>query len=255
MSSPTSSTTLKRKEIIGLIATCGSILAGVVTVIEHATQSWDRAKKGKKYLDNVVVQIKITRDILEKIVKVETDLQSPEVYSAVELVNQKAKELEIAVQSLTKSFGESNMKVFLDDLIRGNARAEEFDRLQRDLYQAQTILITSLVANKVNNTNVFIVNIKTIDQIKQCFTEVEGVDTVPPIVGTLKKKGIPIGDGAMWQINKEDLEALTQEAGSSDPRSIRVIANNTMSDFALATADIGAQGQAAPTKSEQRRTR
>ncbi|KAI0449048.1 hypothetical protein F5B21DRAFT_75661 [Xylaria acuta] len=235
-------------DIVGLISGTGAILGGIVSVIEQTTEAWDRTKNGKKYLDSVVIQIKITREILEKFVKVETDLQSmPEVYSAVGLVKEKALELETAVNDLIKSSGDGgSLKVFLSEIFQGNARAKIFDRLQRDLYQAQTILITSLVANRVSNTNIFHVNINTVNKVKECFTQCEGPNCAPAIIQLLNEKGKPVGDGTVWQISEEDLEAFLKESQSSEPQTVRIVENNKLKDLAFITADVGNPGKTAP---------
>ncbi|KAI0904699.1 hypothetical protein F4823DRAFT_614100 [Ustulina deusta] len=238
-------------ELVGLISASADILNGIVKVIDQATQAWDRTKNGKKYLDNVVIQVKITREILQKIVVGENNQHSSEVHQAVELVNNKAKELDTAVQSLTKSSEEGSMRVFLDEFFRGNARAKRFDKLQRDLYHAQTILITALVASKVNNTNFFHINIKTIDQVKECFVRCHGINCAPPIVQLLQEKGTPVGDGSeLWQVSAEDLEAFINEQQSSEPKTVRIMENNNLTDFSMMTAEVGAPGQAAPPVDE-----
>ncbi|KAJ8132160.1 hypothetical protein O1611_g1464 [Lasiodiplodia mahajangana] len=176
-------------ELIGLLSTCAELLSGIIKAIEKTTEAWDRTKNGKKYLDNVVIQVRITREILQNIVKVKKKKRGPEVYSAVELVHRAAKELGGAVDRLAKSYEEGSMKIFLDELFRGTAREKNFDKLQRDLYHAQTLLILALVASKVSNTNFFRINIKTMKQVKQCFVRCQGTDSSPPVVRLLEEKG------------------------------------------------------------------
>jgi hypothetical protein len=218
-----------------------------VKVIEQATKAWDRTKNGKRYLDGVVVQIKITRQILEQIVKVEPNLQrSDTVYIAVEFVNEKAKELDAAVKDMAKSSGVGSWRVFLIEFIRGDARVENFDRLQRDLCHAQSILITSLVANPVSNTNIYHVNINAVDRLMQCFIKWEGDECAPPILQLIKERGTPVGDGSVWVISKEDLYAFNNESRSSAPKIERIIVGNELKDLALITGDVGKPGEAAP---------
>ncbi|KAI0109122.1 hypothetical protein GGR51DRAFT_512807 [Nemania sp. FL0031] len=176
-------------ELIALLSTCFGLLSGIIKTIEKTTEAWDRTKNGKKYLDNVAIQVRITREILQRIVKAKKNKRGPEVYSAVEHVYNTAKELGTAIDKWAKSYEEGSMKVFLDELFCGNSRAKYLDKLQRDLYHAQTLLILALVASKVSNTTFFRINIKTINQIKQCFVRCQGNDSTPPIVQILEEKG------------------------------------------------------------------
>ncbi|KAI1132725.1 hypothetical protein F5Y10DRAFT_184878 [Nemania abortiva] len=176
-------------EFAGLISASANILGGVAKVIEQAIEAWDRTKNGAKYLDTLVIHVRITREILQKIVCVKKNQHGPEVYSAVKLVNNTAQELGAAVESLTKSYEEGGIKLFLDEFFRGNARAKHFDKLQRDLQHAQTVLILALVASKVSNTNLFNINIKVLKQVKQCFVRCRGINCAPPIVHLVTEKG------------------------------------------------------------------
>ncbi|KAJ8127338.1 hypothetical protein O1611_g6300 [Lasiodiplodia mahajangana] len=235
-------------DIVGLISATGAILGSIVSGIEKATDAWDRTKNGKKYLDDVVIQTQITQDILGKLGGADPQSLPEETFRAIELVKAKAEDLDTVVKQMQSSRDGNSLKVFLSEFFHGNARVKAFDRLQRDMYHAQGVLITSLVASRVENTNIFHVNLYTVEEIKQCFTQREGINCAPPILQLLKDKGTPVegGDGTIWQIKEEDLKNFLEETKSSEPETVRIMQDNKLKDMAFMTADVGNPGEDAP---------
>ncbi|KAJ8126532.1 hypothetical protein O1611_g7107 [Lasiodiplodia mahajangana] len=202
-------------EISGLISACVSILGGVAIAIDQAIQAEDRTGRRKKYLESIMIQIEITLRILE-LIKIRPDLQDSELYSAVALANEKAKELDLTIKSLTKSLRKRSPKLFLRSLFQRNSLQGQFAEIYRNLYQTRTSLILSLIAKKVD-TNIFHIDGETVDQIKECFVQYEGMNFEPPILQLSEDKRMLIRNGSSWQIGAEGFEAPRTTARSSNP--------------------------------------
>lgn len=238
---------LDGQDIIGLVASCGQILEGIINVIERSTNALDRARNGVKYLNGVCTQVKITMQILENIVKVENQLHGEHVSAAVSLVKLKATDLKQAVTELSKSQGDGGFKMFLKEFFLGDAKAQKFDRLQSELSQAQTTLITSLVAVRIDAKNIYYINLNIVNRVSQCFGQCEDVNCARRIIHLLRDLGEPVSDDQVWwQVQQEDLEKILEQPLSSERTTIRVMRNNELRDFSLATADVGDPGEEAP---------
>ncbi|KAI1122206.1 heterokaryon incompatibility protein-domain-containing protein [Nemania abortiva] len=203
-------------ELANLASDCGLILDRVLTIIEQAAQAEDYAEGQKKYLNSAAIQIKITLHIFGMI-GFKANLRDSEVFSAVALVNDKARELDLAVKRLMIFPEKSTTEVLLTKLFQGGPLLEKFGELYQSLYRAQIILVIFLVAEKVTNTNVFYIDVKVVNQIKEHFTQCEGVNYEPRTIWYLRKRGTLSKDNTSWQICGDSLKAIRTEALSLNP--------------------------------------
>ncbi|GAP83550.2 hypothetical protein SAMD00023353_0200760 [Rosellinia necatrix] len=204
------------------------------------------------YLDSVSAQVKVTHRILKGIDRIDSSQQS-DFCLAARMIKVKAMELDSAVQHLIKASEEADMRVFLDESFRGNSRAQHFDRLQRELSQAQAILITVLVAHKVNDMDVFRIRTRAMNLVNQSFSRHYGFSCAPPIFQLLKAKGGSVGNGSeARQIGAEDFETFSREQQSSEPKTIRMMERGEVTELNLMTTKADAPGRATATADEIR---
>lgn len=168
----------------------------------------------------------------------------------MKLLNDKAADLEKAARELTQTANAGKVKTFLDELIRGDSRIENFEKLQDDLSMAQTTLITALVASNNTNSAYSYINVEVVTEVDNCFSclpEVNSEANYPKrILHLIKERGTPLGDGTICSVSTEDLEMLAQNLPWSQGKTVRIISDNKMKDFGLVTADVGKKGEGRP---------
>ncbi|KAJ3939217.1 uncharacterized protein N0V96_010662 [Colletotrichum fioriniae] len=246
----------REQEIVGLVAACGQILGAALQTIQQIANALERSKKGFKTLDSVCTHIAITQHILEDIEKVNEAYNGAGVCAAVKMVREAAYNLKVAAEAFG-SPSEGRFKTFLNELIRGEARLQRFDRLQVDLVLAQTTLITSLVANnhvRGKDKGKTYITIPILERVENLIGNDAKVNFPSRIFNLLKNHGEAIGDGIICKVKTRDLEMLMQdfleEISNSGDMTVRVMNHNHVKDEGMMTADIGEPGGGIPQVSK-----
>lgn len=237
------------QDVVTLIVTCGEMLAKTLAIIERITTAIDRNKNGAKHLREISIQIKITKQIVDGVVKENNKHHIPAVLDAVGLVKEKAGELEKAAQELSKTATAGKVRAFLEEFIRGDSQIEKFDKLQSELNMAQTTLITSLVVFNDSGTHSDI-DISVVEQVNSYFDqfpELKPEANYPKrMLDLIKLRGEPIDDGAFCRVRKDDLKNLMENLPCAEGKIVRIISENELNDFAFMTADVGNVGGGRP---------
>lgn len=227
------------------MASCGQILEGTFAIIDKIRAALDRNKKGAKVFSQIGIQVRITREILDRVVKDDQRPPVPAVSAAVKLVQQRAADLEGAAQELEKSLSAGKVKAFLDEFIRADTRIEKFDKMQTELSMAQTTLITSLVVFNDNGGKSDI-NVSIVEKVHNCFDPVAEVNYPERILSLISERGVPLDDGTICRVSTKDLEELMQNLPSSYGKVVRIISANKLRDFSFVTAEVGNEGEGIP---------
>lgn len=237
------------QEIIALIATCVDILDTTFTIIGKIKAALDSKKNGAKRLREIEVQVKITSQILEEVVKNNKNHHISPVINALELVRKKSAELEEAAQELSSSIEGGKLKAILNEF-RGDSRIDKLEKLQNGLNMAQTSLITAMVASNKSGSDYSDINVSVVKQVDECFCkfpEVKLESNYPrQIINLLKQRGEPVEDGTICTVTTRDLENIVNNLPWADGKTIRIISDNKVEEFGLVSADVGREGEGRP---------
>lgn len=234
------------------MATCSTLLGGIITVINGSTKAWDRRKNGTKYFDDVCTQIEITKQILETVIKVETELHTEYIAKSVELIKLRAEDLKNAANQLAASksgFGTFLLHELIPEVLTGNAKAAKFDEKQRNFIAGHTILISSMLVCQVGSkhvagTNTVQIDMNIVNRVNERFKQFEGLKGGLRILDIINTRGTPVDEKfILWQIREEDLAELSKQLPSE---IVRIIRDNEVNEFGMVTADVGKPGEDAP---------